>query len=190
MATNVETERPYLTDKLGQGDILKIEYSREQTGPALGVVINADCDLANGKTDGTVAYLPIYSFREYLAQFFIPAYLERIATESTRRITELTNAGPTGPDDLSILLGLVGEEEATTRLCGLEGVKRKDHNTIGELIRKLCICRDETAEPYNRFERLCRQDSNPQKRARTHIEEAYRGLSDGHFFLSELVDQS
>jgi hypothetical protein len=104
VTVEVETERAHPQDELGQGDIIALEYPEGKTGPELGVVINADCDLANGKTDGTIAYLPIFSFRQYLDLFWAPGHLTTTVAESEHRIVEITKAGSSGADDLAQLL--------------------------------------------------------------------------------------
>lgn len=186
----LETERAHPHDKLGQGDILAIEYPDGQTGPELGLIINADCDLANSKIDGTIAYLPIFSFREYLAQFWVPGFLRLTADESARRIVEITKAGSSGTDDLALMLERLPETEAIARLCGLSGVRPKDHSAIADHVRKLIVCRDELSTAYTRFERLCQLHKEPQKHARSHIESARKGMGEGHFFVSDLVGRS
>lgn len=187
VTVEVETERAHPQDERGQGDIISIEYPDGQTGPEIGLVINADCDLANGKIDGTIAYLPIYSFREFLALFWVPGYLKSIANESAIRLVDITKAGASGGDDLNLLLEQMPEEEAITRLCGLSGVKPKDHKAIEGHVHKIAICRDEGLAPYSRFERLCRLHKDPQKHARSLIEGARNTMGEGHFFVSDLI---
>lgn len=184
-----ETERVHPHDELGQGDIISLEYPDGKTGPELGLVINADCDLANNKTDGTIAYVPIFSFREYLALFWVPSHLETIANESAKRVVDVTKAGASGTDDLILLLESLSQDEAVDRLCGISGVNKKSRKIIEEHVCKLTICRDKLLAPYARFELLCRLHNDPQKHARTLIESARKSMGDGHFFVSDLVDR-
>lgn len=183
----METEHAHPQDDKGQGDILVLEYPDGETGPRLGVLINADCDLAHGKTDGTIAYLPMYTFREYLELFWLPAYLTNVAGESTKRIVELVDAGEGGAGDLEILLDRFSEQEATARLCRMPGVGRKAVAEIASHVARVAMVRDAARSAYGRFEGICGLHKDPRKLARSQIERAYRDMSDGHLFISDLA---
>ena len=119
-----------------------------------------------------------------------PGHLLSTATEASKRIVGITNGGPTGADDLAQLLQRFPQDEVAKRLCRLSGVKARDYAVIAEQLKKLVICQDETATAYVRFERLCRLHKDPQKHARSLIENAHNALGDGHFFVSDLVSRS
>lgn len=190
LTLEAETERAHVRDARAQGDIIRIEYPDGQSGPKLGLVINADCDLANGKTDGTIAYLPIFSFREYLALFWVPGYLKSIEDSSARRVGEITDAGANGAGDLAIMLANLTQKDVIERLSELPGVKNKHRKDIEEHIGKLSICYNEAITPYMRFEQLCRSHNDPKKHARSLIESAKKEMGEGHFFVSDMAGSS
>ena len=86
-ATNlIETQYVASDDPFGQGDI--IQLLERPRPPHFGVVINADCDLLHRKTDGVCSYLPIYSFHEYLFEFWIDRFLE---TQKQQIVAQIAN---------------------------------------------------------------------------------------------------
>jgi hypothetical protein len=53
------------------------------------VVINAHCDLMNGKLDGVIAYLPMYPFKEYVAEFWAVGYIAEVLAPTTGKIIDI-----------------------------------------------------------------------------------------------------
>lgn len=77
---------------LRQGDVI------EALAPAdpesrFGVVVTADCDIAQLKHNNTVSYVPLFVLPRYVAAFYIPRRLERILKQLredlTRRATTI-----------------------------------------------------------------------------------------------------
>lgn len=190
MSTKAETERAHPTDEWRQGDLISIEYPHAAEGPQLGVIINADCDLEHHKTDGVIAYLALYSFRDFLSEFWFKGHIESVAETAIDRIVDLVRGGSTGRDDLEALMRGLSMDEVAARLRSLEHVKRRDHETIGDQLTKLHICRNSELSFYDRFCALCQEQKDPQKYARAQVEHAKTAMGEGHFFLSELVDRS
>lgn len=189
MISERETERASAVENYRQGDILQFEYPVDMEGSRLGVVINADCDLENKKTDGVIAYLPMYSFHEYLEIFWAPKYIKNISTETGQRLVEITQAGSTGLSDLAQLMALMEPDAVAAQLLTLQSIKSKDRALIPDLVAKLATCARNDISAYAKFSSLCRLQKDPAKHAKTQIEAAKKELSDGHFFVSELVEQ-
>jgi hypothetical protein len=79
-------------DQLRQGDIIKINHCEGTRKPfELGVIINADCDLANNKTDGVIAFLPIYSFEDYLIEFWLPRFISEKKKDFVSKVKEMSS---------------------------------------------------------------------------------------------------
>ena len=186
-----ETEQVELGRELRQGDILRIEDDRMRTAlPALGVIINADCDLAHNKIDGVVAYLPIYSFRDYIALFWAPVFIaakKKSLLEVVQKAASL-NEGET--EDL--LRWLISSEPRTiaTKLGATLGMKPKMVDELGELLEKLRGCIDPHADPFDTLCRFCRQERDPTSYAEKQLIAAKKDMTDGHFFISEIVGES
>ena len=70
-----ETEIAPQDSGLRQGDIIKL-YSEKNSN--FGVIVNADCDLANDKIDGHVAYVPIYTFPDFIERFWAAEQIQTI----------------------------------------------------------------------------------------------------------------
>lgn len=73
-----------------QGDVIK-NITKRGNIPNIGVVINADCDLEQGKNAKTVNYLKILSVQEYSDQYWAPKQLERLIAKRTNQTIEILN---------------------------------------------------------------------------------------------------
>ena len=190
MTSNLETEWVTPGCEQRQGDIIQLDYPPgSHSGPSLGVIINADCDLAQGKVDGVIAYLPIYTFREYLTEYWLPHHLNHIEQDSVSQIVSLTKAGPSGESDLGALLAAHSPEEAERLLTSLPMLNGKKKEQIKNLLRKIVVIRSESSSAYDRFVDLCRQEKNPERHARKKLLEAKNAMGEGHFFVSEIVNR-
>lgn len=76
-----------------QGDILR-RYGDPITrkDPTWGMVVNADCDLANKKNQGHLSWLEVISARQYWEEFWAPQQLEKMAEKQAKQICEQINA--------------------------------------------------------------------------------------------------
>jgi len=190
MAFISETERAAPDDELKQGDILRVECADGKLQvPGLGVVINADCDLAHNKTDGVLAYLAVYTFRDYLDAFWAPAHIEQIKANLTAKILEAvcdTDASAANLHEMvrSVPVGdLARDLEQAARNNG------KKLPNSEELVAKLAITVRSEDQPLERFKKLCGAERTPEQYARKQITEARRALGDGNFFVSDIVDE-
>lgn len=179
-----ETEHPAPDDELRQGDILRTPGSGDH--PGLGVVINADCDLAQGKTDGVIAYLPIYSFRNYIKVFWAATFAKSQRREQLIKVLSLCKLEDSEGDGLLEWLAVEDSEAvAATLLDQL----RLSPNQIGALRISLadlkhCFCSNVTA--YEAFLYICRKRNDGDKFLRKQIGAAYKAIGEGHFFLNEI----
>ncbi|RUX91042.1 hypothetical protein EOA25_32695, partial [Mesorhizobium sp. M2A.F.Ca.ET.040.01.1.1] len=135
MGSIKETERSSHQEPRGQGDIIRLEWPAGHDGPPLGIVINADCDLAHGKTDGVIAYVPIYPFREYLARFWAPGHVSEISAAATKSILKLI--GDNEPDALHIWLQSSGPDAIALKVSELQKLKKKDADQLAVDLRRL-----------------------------------------------------
>ena len=71
--------------ELRQGDILR-KYKKPmfREGVTWGVVITADCDLANNKHQGHISWLQVIPAKEYWLKFWAP---QQLATFSKKKIS-------------------------------------------------------------------------------------------------------
>lgn len=181
-----ETERVPHQQSVGQGDIVRLEWPERDSGPKLGVIINADCDLANRKTDGIVAILPIYPFDDYLAQFWAPGHVAEVNAQATKSILDLIS-----DEDGSALHDWLRDTDANqvaTALTQRLGLKKAHTSKLLSELEKLKICLNPDKTFIDRFKELCRAAQSPQTYARNQITSAKKAMGDGHFFISDLVD--
>lgn len=192
MDSQRETEQVPEQVPYSQGDIIKIEQRQDGVGPSLGVVINADCDLAHDKTDGVIAFLPIYLFHDYLAEFWAPVHLQNIITASAQVVRALVSNDSAQEyndkyDTLFEWLKLEGVEAVYTSLSTSAHLRGKKSEQLHRELQKLEICLESEDDAITRFKKLCRLENNPQAYARNHVTSAKKAMGEGHFFISDLV---
>ncbi|MFN7009936.1 MAG: hypothetical protein ACK4PN_07880 [Allorhizobium sp.] len=181
-----ETERISQQEPRGQGDIIKIEWRGNEDGPQYGVVINADCDLAWGRTDGVIAFVPLYSFYDYLALFWASGHVQNVVSTETAAVLQL--AGDSDSEALHEWIRLSGANEVSCSIKKYKSLKKKEAEKLERSLRHLAICLDHSQTYIARFRSICAVASDPSAYARTQIANAKKALGDGHFFISDLVD--
>lgn len=183
-----ETERAAAADPCRQGDIMRLEHpTGDSHAHCLGLVINADCDLQNKKTDGVIAYLPIYTFDEYLDTFWGASYVDEVAGIATNKLLKILNVDEREADDLRAWIRSAPIQTIHEKLAAWPDIKPQQ-GMISDLLTKLRICVNTDESPLERFGQLCRLEKDPIVAARKQIVAAKKAMGDGHFFISDLVD--
>lgn len=77
--------------EIRQGDVICKNKTPDQKR-YLGVVINADCDIAQGKNSSIINYLKIVDARDYAEAFWAPKQIEKIVEKRTRSTLEFLNS--------------------------------------------------------------------------------------------------
>lgn len=173
---------------LCQGDIFRFEWPEGQSGPKLGVIVNADCDLAHGKIDGVVAFAPIYSFGDYLADFWAPGHISGVAEVAANAALKIV--GDADGDALRAWLTQAGVDAVADAFAASAKLRPGLALQLRQELQKLAVCLDEDQAPMVRFKALCALSQNPVKYARTQLNAAKTAMGEGHFFVSDLVDHS
>jgi hypothetical protein len=180
-----ETERVPQQNPRSQGDIIRIEWPEGDLGPNLGVVINADCDLAHAKTDGFIAFLPVYSFHDYLSQFWALGHAQEVMDSATSAVLELVSDS----DAASLLAWLKasGPHEVCSSILSLAKLKKAQAEKLEQELRRLAIAQNSELTPISQFQHICAVAPDPARYARTQITNAKKAMGEGHFFISDLV---
>lgn len=180
------------SDELGairQGDILALEgFGGLLTAPQFGVVINADCDLAWGRTDGVIAILPVYTFQAYLEAFWLPEHLEMEAKRSVRSALALCGRPEDEDADLLRWLEASAHSEVAAALIETCVVPVRKQPEIHAWCRRASIVLSQRG--MSAFQQICNLERDPHSYAKKHLEAAKRAIGDGHFFISEIAGQS
>jgi hypothetical protein len=187
VVTQRETERIPPQDAKSQGDIIRVEWPKGEFGPNLGVVINADCDLAHSKTDGVITFLPIYSFHDYLSLFWAPGQVQGVVVSSTKSVLELVNDADA--EGLQAWLRASGPDVVCSSLVEVAKLKKNLALKLERELRRLAIAQDDELSAITRFQRICAAESDPLHYARIQITSAKTTMGEGHFFISDLVDE-
>lgn len=181
-----ETERVPVGDDRSQGDIIRIEHAASSDEPELGVVINADCDLAHGRLDGMVTYLPLYSFRQYLARFWAPGHIDEVLGTATQKVLDLAGDGAGEADALHSWIRTDSHLHVSASIIRELGLKKGPAAQLEREVARIATALDEDATHFERFSRLCAAEANPAGYARKQIVAAKKAMGDGHFFISDL----
>lgn len=188
MPVQRETERAHASDPRAQGDIIQIEHLDDDDGPTLGIVINADCDLAHSRLDGVITYLPIYTFQDYLARFWAPAHVAEVNGIATQKILDLTGDATDEAKGLHDWISRDGPEVVSAALAAIDGIKRSSGPQIQREVSRLAITLRDEDGVLLQLSRLCHCESDPNAHAQKLIRVAKKAIGDGHFFISDLVD--
>ncbi len=181
-----ETERVSQQEPRAQGDIIQLEWRDGETGPPYGIIINADCDLAWGRTDGVIAFLPFYSFHDYLANFWASEHIQSVMVAETKTVLNLV--GDNDAEGLHNWIAASGADEVAGSLTKYKSLRKKDSEKIERSLRVLGECLQKDRPSIEQFRNICAAVVDPASYARTHINAAKKALGDGHFFISDLVD--
>ncbi|WP_281900217.1 hypothetical protein [Micromonospora humidisoli] len=131
-----------------QGDVFI--FSNDLTNSDIwrkaGIIVTADCDIANDKHAGILSYVPILPLRDYLAWRVLP----RIASDRRKRIIrQLSEMIGRLEDDQGIKPGLsmraievmATEDGGLTDLESyLKNISKKDKDTIAAMINEIATC--------------------------------------------------
>ncbi|KGD36071.1 hypothetical protein [Burkholderia pseudomallei] len=185
-----ETQRCSQQEEIRQGDILSIECDEPSLDfPRLGVVINADCDLAHKKIDGTIAFLPLYSFADYLTRFWIPSFVTSRKNELATEIARFCKLDSTSQDDLLRWLVKAEPDTVSEKLQTTLALKPKTYEDVSLRMRKLHRCLQPGAKSLATLAEFARDEKDEQTAKRylkEQIEKAKKNLGDGHFFISDV----
>ncbi len=188
MTAKRETERVQPTEVRAQGDIIRIEHAGPSTDPTLGVVINADCDLANRKLDGVIAYLPMYPFKDYLARFWAPGHIAEVRDQATSKVIKALGDEGHAAENLHAWIVTDGAEAVGSVLAKSPRLKRSHITGLVHDIRRLAIALEDEVDPFSRFLALCRVEPDGPAYTRTHLSAARKAMGEGHFQISDLVE--
>jgi hypothetical protein len=91
---------------LRQGDVFKWLQLGDDPWSQFGIVVTADCDIAQEKHVGILSYVPLLRLKDYLRLFYLPRRVERamapLSEEVNRAIQELQIVNrPDFPEPLS-----------------------------------------------------------------------------------------
>lgn len=183
-----ETERAPSGDERSQGDIIRIEHVPPGNEPELGVIINADCDLAHDRLDGVVTYLPLYPFSEYLARFWAPGHIDEVLRSATQKVLELAGDATTEAEALQDWIRTDGNIVVFNAIAQVSSLKKSSAVQLERELGKIATALDADATHLQRFSRLCASEADPAGHARKQIVAAKKAMGEGHFFISDLVD--
>ena len=184
-----------------QGDIIRIESSSGNADTHIdyykyGIIINADCDLAHKKNDGTVAFLPIFNTREYFSSEWLPLHL---ISEFKVKITSLLDlilnqTDPTHKKDDETrrhLINWISSDEAEDIISSkiklsfkVSGKKKIEQ--VDNIIKTLKLLANDNPGPEVKYKNYCILAGKNDKQITSDIEQFKKSLGDGHFFINEL----
>ncbi|MGO3744865.1 MAG: hypothetical protein ACTJG9_05730 [Alcaligenes aquatilis] len=186
-----ETENCSQHDILLQGDVLKFDNKTAQRPFKLAVVINADCDIENGKHDGVLAILPIFKFSEYLATFWLPQFLDGQIRDASEQIKKLCTLEEEHIEELKRWItapqgGVHFDSKKFIKQFELSEKKVLQVNSALERLGSALTSR--TAMSLSSLRLFAPKDTveNDKKFIQNQVGTAFKGLGEGHLFMSEI----
>ncbi|BAM90985.1 hypothetical protein S58_50060 [Bradyrhizobium oligotrophicum S58] len=181
----IETEVTQSTAPFLQGDIIRLLPESERPDPALGVIINADCDLVNCKIDGFVSYFPVYSFSRYFEKFWIPTYIEARRLELLNQVTQICALQT---DNYDALTNWLRDDAANIVIENLSKTYSVRPNTIAPKIAELSLIERSNTFDARLLERIFEEQHLEKKDAFAKLaRRALKNLGDGNFFINEIA---
>lgn len=176
-----ETEFAPPEAKFRQGDIIRLHDAPHAN---YGVIINADCDLANDKTDGHIAYVPLYTFQDFIDRFW--SHDQIMTTTKTSR-GELARFFKTEEelDDLAAWLLQEGPEEVLNKLKPDLNLKKNQFIEFEKHTKRLHASL--SGKGLECLKSIYALESNPEKYAQKQLSELRSNLGEGHMMISSIV---
>ena len=168
----------------GQGDVLK--FSSCSGSSYLGVIINADCDLANQKTDGVISYLPIYSLRKHLTHFWMREFVENQRSQLVSKILLTCQAKDEDPGQFIDWMRSEDNNVMVENLSSELGFDRKEKTRLTDLVETYRRVFRPRKGPQEEFSLLCRMQADGLNYAKKQIKGAYKQMGDGHLVLNQI----
>lgn len=186
-----ETESCPQHEPLLQGDVLKFEKQTSSHPFNLAVVINADCDMENGKHDGVLALLPIFRFTEYITKFWLPQFVDCAIHDASEQIKTLCSLDEKNIEELKRWIASpqgVSSFDKSKFLERFELDRKKSTQASDALDRLKNALASRTLTSLNALKNFAPKDSedNHKKYIKSQVTSAFKGMGEGHFFISEL----
>lgn len=182
MADLTFCEQTSVLSDFSQGDIIKI-FGATDPKHHLGIIINADCDLAQKKNDGIVSYLPVYSLRDYVTIFWSEGFLRGKISAAINRIMEVKSLPNEDRARLENWIKEVTPEEIIDALCG--EVNHKNALEIRRQVDVAHICLT-CEDGFNAIRLLASKENKPEKFLADRVKEALKHAEESHLFISEI----
>jgi len=182
---SAETRSVLEAEVLGQGDLFELIGQKQP--PFMGVVINADCDLANGKTDGVVSYLPVYTLEEYVHEFWLANFVAGQKSQLLREILEICKASKEDEKHLTEWLGSDDSENILESLSDSASLIPKTKRRLSELLQKYQRAFGSIETPVETFSKICSSQKDEAIFAKKQLQSAYKQMGDGHLVINEII---
>lgn len=179
-----ETELVPSGIKFRQGDILKLHSAPHAS---YGVIINADCDLANDKIDGFVAYVPLYTFQDFIDRFWSHDQITSITKQCRGELVRIFKS-EAEVDSLAAWLIQEGPDEVFEKLKPDLGLKKGQLDELEKHLRKLHACLQ--GKTFECLKAIYSLEANPEKHAQTQLSALKSNLGEGHMMISSIMGTS
>jgi hypothetical protein len=81
---------------LRQGDVIQF-FEEQEDGARLGVVVTANCDIANDKTGGFINYVPVVDLSRYISHHMAPAIVAKLGESAAKKLHGCRENGDPAP---------------------------------------------------------------------------------------------
>jgi hypothetical protein len=176
-----ETEQAPVFSKFRQGDILKLYRTSHAN---FGVIINADCDLANDKNDGHIAYLPLFTFKDFITRYWFKDEIKNITKQIENSLSRFLKTN-SEVQELKIWLNHETADVVFHKLSQNLSLTKKEPEDLNKLIKKLSICLQENG--LDTLREIYSLEKDPERHAETQLTKLKSNLGEGHMMISSIV---
>jgi hypothetical protein len=150
---------------LRQGDVFEWLDDSDNPYQQSGVIVTADCDIAQAKHTGILSYAPILRLKDYLRLFFLPRRLDRIVTSLSAELNALIRKlqmtyRPDFPEPLSDeaieVLMRSSEPQEVAEILGVPAGKDNDRLLRVVEVVQACLIAQDDASFESQFDAVIR----------------------------------
>jgi len=181
-----ETEAAPHAEPFRQGDIIRlVDRDEKEIDPPIGIIINADCDLANCKIEGVVAYISVLPFEQHFRRYWIPNFIDDRFRTLAKSIEDACGLDCQAFGELEDWVREEPHELVAKRLAETYSAKEKK---LLPLLQELSeISRSPSRDSTLLLKMLGIQGRNKHDTLTKYAKDALRSLGDGYFFLNEIA---
>jgi len=185
-----ETERCPVQENFQQGDLLRI-VGEENTSVnhGMGVIINADCDLAHSKHDGVIAYLPLFTLQEYLKLFWLPQFFQSERNVAWNGLCTLCDDEHSEWQEVEEWLHTESVEDIALALAKSKKLSNKQLEAIRQHLCRIKICSCGEKEGFSSLNEISELEKRPKSYLEKKVNNALKQMGDGHFLINEIYGE-
>jgi hypothetical protein len=183
-----------------QGDIFRLFVDSNELSSGVvnswGLILTADCDIAQQKVHDYFSYLTIIRTESYVSEIWAPRELEKIASLTGRKLCDMIFSAQKHKYPECARLSLTDlncwfDEESSDRIADRLELRERTRDDFVQTAELYGFCRSTGPEhrmPLERLKVVWKRRSVSEKKQLERLESAVRDMRQEYFFLPTLDD--